>query len=281
MNLDACLTSVSYGFCVDYSFAIACLLLGAVAGFIGGLMGVGGGIIIVPVLYGLFTTSGMELELALKMSLATSLATIIFTSAAAIRAQLKHQVIVWPIVIEWTPFILIGSFCTGFVADAFSPLWLKSFLGCFLLVASIVMLLNWSPKPTTTNSPPGKLGSMIISFTTGFTSALVGIGGGNIIIPILTWFNLPIKNTTATSSALGFPIALFGSAGFALSGGTVANLPALNLGYIYLPALVLIAIMTFLFAPLGVACAHRLPANKLKQAFAILLMSVALKMLIS
>ena len=277
MTLDTCLAAVDSGFCINLSFIFVCIALGAAAGFLGGLLGIGGGIVIVPVLFSLFSASGIEATLALKMSLATSLATIIFTSLAAIRAQLKRQAIRWSIVKAWTPFILLGSFSTAFVTEYFSATLLRSFIGVFLLCAAIVMLIKWKPKPTRTL--PGPIGTMITSFLAGFTSALAGIGGGNIIVPILTWFNVPMKNTAATSSTLGLPIALFGCAGFVVAGWSVGSLPTFHFGYVYLPAFALVATMTFLCAPLGVAAAHRLPSDKLKQFFGVLLLIVAVRML--
>lgn len=279
--LNSCLAGDAGSFCVSYGFVLASLLLGAVAGFLGGLLGVGGGIVIVPVLFHLFSYSqgaqSLATALALKMAIATSLATIIFTSISAIKAQLPHQSIQWPIVKTWTPFILLGSFSTGFVAQYLSPEWLKTTIGCFLLLAGIVMLLRLQPKPNRTL--PGLLGTSILSGFIGFISALAGIGGGNIIVPTLTWFNIPMKNTTATSSTLGLPIALFGSAGFVTSGYGMTELPSFSLGYVYLPALFSIAIMTFLFAPLGVSVAHKVPSARLKQIFGLLLLLVAIKML--
>lgn len=281
MSLDACIVGSAADFCISYGFMLACLFLGAIAGFLAGLLGVGGGIVIVPVLFALLSNSGMDTALALKMTLATSLSTIIFTSMAAIKAQLPYKSIVWPIVKRWTPFILLGSFSTAFVAEYFSSEWLKTFIGCFLLFAGIVMLLRWKPSShrAAQRNVPGPIGTILMSFGVGFISALAGIGGGNIIVPLLSWFNIPMKNTTATSSTLGLPIALFGSAGFVISGLDVAQLPEFSLGYVYLPALVLIASMTFLCAPLGVRVAHKVPSAQLKQGFGVLLLLVAVKML--
>lgn len=284
--IDACLfgttgivetNGLANSFCISYGFILAALSLGAVAGFLGGLLGIGGGIVIVPVLFSLFVSNGIETTLALKMAIATSLSTIIFTSMASIKAQLPYQAINWSIVKTWTPFILFGSFCTAFVAEYFSSQVLRTAIGCFLLFAAIVMLLRWKPKPHRTL--PGPFGTMMISGWIGFTSALAGIGGGNIIVPTLTWFNVPMKNTTATSSTLGLPIALFGSAGFVVSGLDVTQLPEFSFGYVYLPALVLVATMTFLCAPLGVSVAHKVPSDRLKQGFGLLLLIVAVKML--
>jgi uncharacterized membrane protein YfcA len=256
---------------------MACLLLGSIAGFLGGLMGIGGGVIIVPALFSLFAYSGWADNLTLKMAIATSLSAIIFTSIAAIRAQLKHKAILWSVVKTWTPAILFGSFCSGFIASSLPTFGLKVFIGCFLFTAAVIMLLRWTPAPH--RQLPAKLGSSIIGLFAGMGSALAGIGGGNIIVPTLVWFNTPMKNATATSSALGLPIAFFGAAGFISAGWSTPNLPEYSLGYAYLPAVGLIAITTFVFAPLGVAMAHKISPAKLKQIFGLLLLLVSTRML--
>jgi uncharacterized membrane protein YfcA len=264
---------------MDPLVIIACLALGCVAGFLGGMLGIGGGVIMVPALFAVFTLSGWTDDLAIKMAIATSLSAIIFTSIAAIRAQMKRETIVWPLVKIWTPFILLGSFCSGYIANLLPGVILKGFIGGFLLLAAIVMLFRWKPAPN--RQLPGKLGTSITSFIAGLTSALAGIGGGNIIVPTLTWFNVPMKNATATSSTLGLPISVFGAGGFISAGWSIPHLPDYSLGYVYLPAMALIATMTFVFAPVGVSVAHRISAASLKQVFGILLLLVSSRMLYS
>ena len=256
---------------------IACLSLGAIAGFLGGMLGIGGGIIMVPALFSLFSYSGWESSLAIKMAVATSLSAIIFTSISAIRAQMKRNAILWPLVKTWAPFILLGSFLSGYIANYISATALRGFIGIFLLLAAIVMLLRWTPAPN--HQLPGKVGTSITSFFAGLVSALVGIGGGNIIVPTLVWFNVPMKNATASSSTLGLPISIFGAAGFVSAGWHVNNLPDYSLGFVWLPAMALIAITTFLCAPLGVAVAHKISAQQLKQVFGILLLLVSARMI--
>ncbi|NQZ09581.1 MAG: sulfite exporter TauE/SafE family protein [Algicola sp.] len=262
---------------MDPLFIISCLILGAVAGFLGGLLGIGGGVIMVPVLLALFTQFGWNEALSIKMAIATSLSAIIFTSIAAIRAQIRRDAILWPLVKTWTPFILLGSFCSGTIANFLPSLMLKGFIGCFLLLAAIVMLVRWAPAPH--RQLPGKVGAGITSFIAGLASALAGIGGGNIIVPTLTWFNVPMKNATATSSTLGLPISVFGAAGFITAGWGMPELPQYSLGFVYLPAVALIAVMTFVLAPVGVAVAHKISAANLKQVFGLLLLMVSGRML--
>jgi uncharacterized membrane protein YfcA len=262
---------------MDALFIISCLSLGAVAGFLGGLLGIGGGVIMVPALLALFTYAGWDETLSIKMAIATSLCAIIFTSIAAIRAQMKRDAVLWPLVKMWTPFILLGSFCSGTIASYLPAVVLKGFIGCFLLLASIVMLVRWAPAPH--RQLPGKVGTAITSFIAGLASALAGIGGGNIIVPTLTWFNVPMKNATATSSTLGLPISVFGAAGFVTAGWSVPQLPQYSLGYVYLPAVALIAVMTFVLAPVGVAVAHKISPASLKQVFGLLLLMVSGRML--
>jgi len=256
---------------------VAYLGVGTVAGFLGGMLGIGGGVIMVPALFAIFSVSGWEDSLAIKMAIGTSLSAIIFTSIAAIRSQMKRGTINWSLVKIWTPFILLGSFCSGYIAYILPGEIIKGFIGGFLFLAAIVMLFRWKPAPG--RQLPGYLGTSFTSFFAGMASALAGIGGGNIIVPTLTWFNVPVKNATATSSTLGLPISVFGTAGFVSAGFKMASLPEYSLGYVYLPAMALVATMTFICAPMGVAVAHKISATSLKQVFGVLLLMVSCRML--
>lgn len=259
-------------------FIFAGFCTGLIAGFLGGLLGIGGGIVIVPALILLFDLQGVHGPTA-ALAVGTSLATIVFTSASAARAQIKHGAVRWDIVRIWTPFVLMGSFASGFAA-AYSPdRALKGFIGCFLLVVAIVMLRNW--QPAAHRLFPGIAVNALIALTVGFVSGLVGIGGGNLIVPTLSYFNIKIQSAAATASTLGVPIAAFGAGGYLLAGWSSPALPAGSLGYLYLPGIITIAAASILTAPIGVRVAHRLPAATIKRIFGLVLTVVSMRMLLS
>ncbi len=258
-------------------FVTACLTLGAVAGLLGGALGIGGGVIIVPALVYLYATLDIGAPLDIRLAIGTSLATIVFTSTTAVYAQYRRGAIRWDIVRRWTPFVLLGSFASGYVAELLPGVVLRGFIGAFLLLAALIMLARWTPPPH--RQLPGHNGTAATGLTAGLGAGLAGIGGGNIIVPLLVYFNIAMKNATATSSALGLPIALFGALSFISAGRHTPGLPAFSLGYIYLPAMAAVAVTSTLTAPLGVKLAHCLPAGRLKQAFGLLLCLVSLRML--
>ncbi|MBB5021458.1 sulfite exporter TauE/SafE family protein [Desulfurispira natronophila] len=262
---------------MDISAILFFALVGSCAGVIAGTLGVGGGVIIVPALLFYFTAQGMDQAVAIKMAVATSLATIIFTSLSAILAQGKRKAILWPVVRSWTPYILAGAFFSGHIARLLPALALQLFIGCFLLYAAANMLRNWIPDPR--RQLPGPAGTAGAGLFVGVVSGMAGIAGGNVIIPLLVASNVAMANAAATSITLALPIALAGSLGFVTAGWSVAALPEWSLGYIYLPALLGIATFTFLAVPLGVAISHRLPAAQLKRIFGILVLIVAVRIL--
>jgi uncharacterized membrane protein YfcA len=262
---------------LDPILILACAGVGAGAGFLGGLLGIGGGVVIVPALLLLFDVRGLAVERAAEVAVATSLATIVFTSVSAARAQVRRGAVRWSVVRDWTPGLLVGGVMSGPVAAALPPGALPVFIGVFLLAVATIMVARWRPDPH--RELPGALGSTGLGAGAGLLSGLAGIGGGNVIVPTLVWHNVPMQQASATSSTLGVPIALAGSLGFALAGyGLDVGLTG-TVGFVYLPAAVAIAVVAFLCAPLGVAVAHRLPGDTLKRVFGGLLAIVAVRIL--
>lgn len=258
-------------------YFICYLLLGAFAGMLGGMLGIGGGVIIVPVLITLFTAQNFPPELVPVLAVATSLASIIVTSFSAMRAQKKRNAVDWALFKQWSVLVIAGGFCSGFVAQLIPAFILKRGIAVFLLVVAVIMLSQWVPKPE--RQLPGKVGSGFLGFGSGIASALAGIGGGNIIVPLLVFFNVPMQRAAATASALGLPIAAVGTLGYVLAGLDVSYGGYKTLGYVYLPAALAIACCSFIAAPVGVAIAHKLPAKTLKRVFGGLLLVVAARML--
>lgn len=248
--------------------------LGLVGGFLAGLLGIGGGMILVPFITAIITNRGVDPGLAVKMAIATSMATIVFTSVSSVRAHHRRGAVRWDIVKQIAPGIVIG----GFVASlgVFAMLrgsWLALVFAVFVGFSASQMLRDRKPKPS--RSLPGAAGQVGAGSVIGFVSGLVGAGGGFLSVPYMTWCNVPIHNAVATSAALGFPIALANTVGFAISGQSVADLPPSSLGYIYLPALLVIACASVLMAPVGARAAHTLPVKSLKRVFAFVLFALA------
>ena len=252
-------------------------LFGAAAGVIAGLLGVGGGIVVVPVLVFLFTAQGFPPEFVMKMALGTSLASIMFTSISSFRAHHRRGAVHWDIVKAITPGILVGTFLGSCVAAKLSTGFLKGFFVAFLYYVSIQMLLNIKPKAH--RQIPGKLGMFGAGLAIGAVSSLVGIGGGTMSVPFMVWCNVAMHTAVGTSAAIGFPIALAGTIGYIINGLGAANLPPLSFGYIYLPALFGVAAVSVLTAPYGAKLAHKLPVATLKRFFAVFLLAMATRML--
>ena len=253
-------------------------LLGVGTGFLAGLLGIGGGMLMVPFITIILANRHVSPDLAVKMAIATSMATIMFTSISSVRAHHRRGAVRWEIVKRLAPGIVIGSIVASLgVFALLKGSYLAIFFGLFVSFSATQMFLDKKPKPT--RQMPGAGGQMAAGGFIGFLSGLVGAGGGFISVPFMTWCNVPIHNAVATSAALGFPIAVANVMGYVISGQTVQNLPEASFGYIWLPALVVIAVTSFFTAPLGARAAHSIPVGKLKRVFACLLYVLAAYML--
>ncbi len=253
--------------------------VGAGAGVLAGLLGVGGGVVIVPALVFAFTGLGYPAEHIMHLALGTSLASIMFTSISSFRAHHKRGAVLWNVVKAITPGIIVGTYAGSYVASLLSTSFLKGFFVVFLYWVSIQMLLNFKPKPKRTL--PGAPGMFAAGSTIGVVSSLVGIGGGSLSVPFMAWCNIPMHTAVGTSAAIGFPIAVAGAVGYLVNGLSAQGLPPMCVGYISIPALIGVAGMSVLTAPLGARLAHALPVDKLKKIFALLLIITATRMLIS
>jgi uncharacterized membrane protein YfcA len=253
-------------------------LLGIGTGFLAGLLGIGGGMLMVPFITIIMAQRGVAPDLAVKMAIATSMATIIFTSISSVRAHHKRGAVRWDIVKRLAPGIVVGSIIGSLgVFALLKGSYLAIFFGLFVSFSATQMFLDKKPKPT--RQMPGTAGQFAAGGGIGFLSGLVGAGGGFISVPFMTWCNVAIHNAVATSAALGFPIAVANVLGYVISGQTVQNLPPASFGYIWLPALIVIAVCSFIVAPLGAKAAHNLPVSRLKRVFASILYVLAAYML--
>ncbi|MGB3212089.1 MAG: sulfite exporter TauE/SafE family protein [Desulforhopalus sp.] len=251
--------------------------VGAVAGILAGLLGIGGGLVIVPMLVYVFALNNIPHELTMHLALATSMASIMFTSVSSFMAHHKRGAVHWDVVKKIVAGILVGTFLGSCIASAMSTNFLKIFFVIFLYFVAVQLLLNKKPKGG--RELPGKAGMFAVGNGIGVVSSLVGIGGGTLSVPFMLWCNIKVHHAIGTSAAIGLPIAIAGTLGYIVNGWSAAALPEYSLGYVYLPALFGIAAISVLTAPLGVRLAHSLPVDRLKRVFSLLLFGVATKML--
>lgn len=250
------------------------LAIGTIAGFLAGLLGVGGGMMMVPFLTWIVTSKGVEPGLAVKMAIATSMATIAFTSLASVRAHHARGAVRWDLVRTLSPGIVLGGLAGGAgIFSAFRGQALALFFAGFIGFSALQMLRDRPPSPH--RQLPGWPGQTATGAGIGVLSGMVGAGGAFLSVPFMTWCNVPVRHAVGTAAALGFPIAVANTAGYVVGGW---NLPAAlpgAFGYLYLPALGIIAAASIVFAPLGARTAHRTDVAKLKRLFAALLLCLA------
>ncbi len=253
------------------------LALGAVAGFFAGLLGVGGGAIMVPVLALMFAAQGFPQEHLMHLALGTSMAAIVFTSISSLRAHHRHGAVIWPIVRSIAPGIVVGTFAAAQIVAFVPTRPLAIFFALFIGYVAVQMILNIKPKPS--RQLPGPAGMFGVGALIGGVSALVAIGGGSLSVPFMTWCNVKVHQAIGTSAAIGFPIAVAGTVGYMVSGYGADGLPAGSFGFIYLPALAATVVTSMLVAPLGARVAHALPVPVIKKVFAGMLIVLLIKML--
>jgi uncharacterized membrane protein YfcA len=253
--------------------------VGAVAGILAGLLGIGGGLVIVPMLVFCFTRQGISDHAIMHLALGTSMASIMFTAVSSFWSHHRRGAVKWIVVRRIVLGIFVGTFLGTCVAAELSTPILKGFFVIFLYYVGVQMLTGKKPKPG--RQLPGRSGMFGVGNIIGLVSSLVGIGGGTLSVPFMVWCNVPLHQAIGTSAAIGFPIAVAGTVGYIYNGLSAANLPEHTIGYVYLPALAGLIVTSVLTAPLGVHLAHSLPVDKLKRVFACLLLLVATQMIVS
>jgi uncharacterized membrane protein YfcA len=262
---------------MDIIFLISFLVLGAFTGLFAGLFGIGGGGIMVPVLTFLFFKMSFPAEHLVHLALATSMAAIVPTAIASLRAHHTREAVLWNVVVKIAPGIVVGTFAGTFLASYLSAKPLAIFFSCFMAFVALQMVLDRKTKPS--RQIPNGFALSGVGAGIGGISALVAIGGGTLTVPFLTWCNVALPVAIGTSAAVGLPIAFSGAVGYVVNGWSVANLPAHTFGFIYWPAVIAMACASFFTAPLGARLAHSLPISLLKKCFAVLLISLSLQML--
>jgi len=261
---------------MDIWLILALLAMGSFGGFAAGLLGIGGGMVLVPFITMIFTARGVAEHLVVHMAIATSLGIILFTSMSSVRAHHKHGAVLWPVVRLLAPGIVIGSWIGPWIGKQMNTTLLAAFFGCFVAYSATQMLIG--KKPAAARELPGKPGMFVAGGLIGVLSGLVGAGGGFMSVPFMTRCNVRIHNAVATSAALGFPIALSGTLSNIYYGWGEPGLPPWSLGFIYVPALAIIVAASVIMAPLGARSAHRMPVRRLQQIFAVILYALAVYM---
>jgi uncharacterized protein len=264
---------------LDIGWILSFLLLGSFVGFLAGLLGVGGGGIMVPVLTTLFLYQGVPAVNVIHLALGTSMASIIVTSISSLRAHNTEGAVLWQVVKIMSPGIVLGTFLATFIAAIASSFYLAIFFSLFMAFVSLQMFFNKKPKPN--RELAGNGGLLLCGSGIGAVSALVSTGGGSLTVPYLIWQNVDVKKAVGTSAAIGLPIAVSGTAGYVITGWSATSLGNHTLGFVYLPAVLFISITSFITAPFGAKLAHRLPVATLRKLFALLLIILSIKMLFS
>jgi uncharacterized membrane protein YfcA len=255
----------------------AYLAIGATVGFLAGLLGIGGGMVMVPMLFFVFSAKGFPVEHMMHLSLATSMATIVFTSLSSVRAHHRHGAVDWAVAKAMAPGIVAGALAATLVAGYVPTRPLAIFFTGFMFYAATQMFVE--VKPTPSRQLPGAAGLFGAGAVIGGFSSVLAAGGAFLTIPFLAWCNVPLKRAIGTAAANGFPIAVAGTLGYVLNGLRVQGLPEFSLGYVYLPALAIVVAASMPTAPLGARLAHRLPVRRLRIVFALMLFALALRML--
>jgi len=256
------------------------LVSGAFAGLLAGLLGVGGGIVIVPLLYHIFIYMNIDLSIAMPLAIGTSLSTIVVTSIISAKNHNKKGGIDWDLSKMWIPYVVMGVIIGSFSSKFIDGSNLKFMFAILLLLVSLNMIISSFKTITLRNSLPGKFVQSIFGLFLGGLASLFGIGGGTLMVPLLSLFSFPMHRAVGTASLFGLIISIPASIGYVIVGWNVPNLPLASTGYINWLGFIILVPMTMLFAPLGVKLAYALNVKQLKIVFAIFLFCVGLKMLI-
>ncbi len=257
---------------------VAYAVVGIVVGLFAGMLGVGGGAIVVPMMTDLFTRQGFDQSHVLHVALGTCMATIVLTSASSLRAHHQHGAVNWAVVRGMTPGLIAGGFAGSWLARYIPTVPLAIVFAVFVCYSATQMLVGWKPRAGA--HLPGPLGLFVAGFLICAFSAMVAIGGAALTIPFLVFCALPFHTAIGTAAALGFPIAVAGTLGFIVNGWSVPGLTDPHLGYVYLPAFAALGVASVLMAPVGARLAHRSGATLLRRVFAAMMYVMTIKLVV-
>lgn len=265
----------------EFHFVDIILLLssGALVGLLAGLLGIGGGLIVVPILLYLLPQFGIPAELVTHMAIATSMATIVITSVASVRAHNRHGTILWHVFWAMIPGIIIGGLLGSYATKYIPSDSLKMIFGIFALLIATQMIFKF--RPSSNMKEPGKIRLAISGTIISTISALVGIGGGSLTVPYLSFWNTKMAKAVGTSSAIGLPLSVAGTVGFIIAGLQIPDRPAYSLGYVYLPAFLGIVLVSSFTAQLGARLVQKLSSKILTRIFASFLIIIGMDIIIS
>ena len=255
------------------------LAVGAAAGFFAGMLGIGGGALIVPLLVWLFEAQGLPREHLVHLAVGTGMATILFTSVSSMRAHARRGAVRWDVVTRITPGILAGGLAGSAIASLLPRFAFAAIFVATVYVAALNMFLERKPNPSRTL--PGTAGLFAVGAVISGISAFAAVGGAFLTVPFMVWCNLPMLQAIGTAAAIGFPIAAAGTIGYVATGLSQSGLPEWSLGYVYLPALAGVTVASMSLAPVGAMVAHRLPTKLLRRIFAVLMFTLATRMLVT
>ena len=262
------------------SFILLCLLVGAVAGFFAGLFGIGGGLMIVPVLVYLLPMVGVPEPLLMSTALGTSFATIVITGFSSAQRHHKLGNVVWSAVKVLAPSIMVSVFICGFFIGKLDRDISSKLFACLVVYLAVKMVLSIKPKTNKTVKPLTAQSSIIGGILIGMASSAAGIGGGGFIVPFLNSRGIDMKKAIGSSAFCGMLLGTSGMFSFMLSGWGNAAMPEYSLGYIYFPAVLCITATSFFTSKLGATATSKLPVPTLKKGFALLLITIAVDMFI-
>jgi len=263
----------------EISAALTYAGLGLVVGFFSGLLGIGGGSMIVPILGLTLVAFGFSPEVVMHLSLGTSLAVIVLATASGTREHHRHRAVRWDLVKALAPGIVTAALGAGFLARALPLAFLKLFFTLFMFY--VTWQIVFGLKPGKARSLPGKAGLFSMGALIGGASGLAGVGGAMLSVPFLAWCAVPFKVAIGTSAAIGFVVSVAGTAGYVVAGLTDPAVPRGAIGYVYLPAWIGISITSVAAAPFGARLTHRLPVAALRKTFAVFILALTLKLAVS
>lgn len=253
------------------------LITGLVSGTLAGLLGIGGGMIIVPVVVWVLAAHGYGDDNLIKVALGTSLAVIIPTSISSALAHYRRKTLRLDVFFNMLPGVIVGTIAGGFLVGYLPDKVLKIIFGVGCLLVAFKMFTQAAPKPT--RSLPNRFYQAVVGSIIGAISTMLGIGGGTMTVPYLNWCNVPMRNAVGTSAAVGLPIAASGAVTLMLVGQAAENLPQNSIGFVYLPAFLAIGISAVIMAPFGAKLTQHVPVNALKMLMALIILAAGLKII--